>query len=295
MKKLENTNDQSQLRRQALDSPLCTLIKKSWREFDEEIKDSRLSEEVVLRYVLWAIEMIKGGEVDIDDCCKELRHSVLSLLREKRIPSEEIDFITNTICAYTLLCFDQAFLYSKNNDLLHICTITENSIKKNQIEDVQKYKKQIRAKLYLLEIRNAFQEWCSDYLLNDRFYTTEDAEWIEEEPTLDNQHIEDSTNEDLVEDFNRDGNPCIHTLLKYCLDIDSCRTIVQTLSTCTSPDSLKNALLSIDETGNMIDLHTMDKIEFCRDIVPILGYNTNASALKQVIHRLCQPKSKKNR
>lgn len=179
MKKLGNTNDQNKLKRQALDSPLCTLIKKSWRDFDEDIKDSKLSEEDVLRYVLWAIEIIKGGEDDIVDCCKNLRHSVLSRLRDKRISSEEIDYITNTICAYTLLCLDQAYMYSLRNDLQNVCTIAENSIKKNQIENVQKYKRQIRGEMNLLEIRNDFQEWCSDYLLNDRFYTTEDARWIE--------------------------------------------------------------------------------------------------------------------
>lgn len=80
--------------------------------------------------------------------------------------------------------------------------------------------------------------------------------------------------------------PDITPMLKYCSDQEKCKTIVQMLAGCCNVDALKNALLSIDEDGSMIDMSTMDNLQFCRDIIPLVNYKTNETALKQVIHRL---------
>lgn len=84
----------------------------------------------------------------------------------------------------------------------------------------------------------------------------------------------------------------ITPFLKYCSDRDKCKTIVQMLTGCNSVEALKNAILSIDADGKMIDMCTMDSIQFCRDIISLIKYETSENALKQVIHRLVKPKLK---
>lgn len=178
MQKSEITNGQSEARDKALSSPLFQLVDKTWRDFDEEFTAPiSLKEEDIARYVLWCIENIKGDEEDPAESSRGLRRSIVTLLRDNRCPTEVIESLSNIICAYVLVCLDSAFMYSYRQDIYTLCSVAENSIKKNYKQEVSERKEKIKQGLLQSRLTSELGEWCAEHLLNDVFLTDEEAEW----------------------------------------------------------------------------------------------------------------------
>lgn len=181
MVKSEITNDPNEARDKALNSPLCRLIDQTWRLFDEEISQPvRLKEEDIVRYVVWSIENIKGGEEEPSASCLDLRRSIVNLFRDIYNTSVELDSLSNVICAYVIACLDCACLYSYRQDIKRLCFVAENSLHNTFKQNVLVCKNKIKNGILHSGVTSALGEWCTNHLLNEEFYTEEDAGWYVE-------------------------------------------------------------------------------------------------------------------
>lgn len=286
MTKSAITNDPSEARNKGLNSPVFSLVHRTWRHFDEEITSISLKEEDIVRYVLWSIENIKGGEDSPNENGQDLRRGIVNLFRDSKYPSDVVEPLSNIICSYVLVCLYCACLFSYRTDIYRLCSVAQNSIKKNHLQEVLECKESIKCSILQSDLLSELGEWCTEHLLNDVFLTEENAEWFRNDSSSRTMQVEETEGQNPNNGKNGETKLDITPILKYCSDSKKCETIVQMLSGCNTVEALKSALISIDADGSMIDMCTMDNLQFCRDIIPLISYETNARALKQVIHRI---------
>lgn len=185
MVKLENTKDQNVARDKVLNSPLKELVHHTWRYFDEKITSPvSLKEEDIVRYVLWSIENIKGGEDGPTQSSQDLRRCIVCLFRESNYPSEIVELLSNIICSYVLVCLDCASLYSYRADIYRLGVIAQESIKEDYKQKVLECKEKIKCWILQSGLSSDLGKCCTEHLLSDEFLTEDDAEWCKNDSSL---------------------------------------------------------------------------------------------------------------
>lgn len=219
MEKSETIDVQSVTRDKALKSPVYKIVHDTWRYFDEKISEPvNLKEEDIVRLIIWSLENIKGGETDPTESSRDLRRSIVKLLREAAFPSAVVESLSSIVCAYAIVCLDCAFMFCCRNDIYRLCNIAKQSIKKEYKQYVSECKDQIKKAILQSRQNSDLGEWCTEHLLNAEFLTDEDGAWIVENgPVIEasaNDSLDSNTFEMTEEDWVLRYNPKITSKYK---------------------------------------------------------------------------------
>lgn len=163
---------------EVLESPLFDFVKRGWLKWSQSIISVQATEEDFLLYLVWALDTIKAQDDGInskfrDHIYANLRVSFIK--RQFRSEKEDLDFLTNLVCAASLACFGLTLTDSIGNKDIYselVAGIGDNW------PEIQKLKYSVEMDTKSPELK----AWLVDYMASDRFYTYENTiEWDNED------------------------------------------------------------------------------------------------------------------
>lgn len=88
-----------------LESPLWLFVRTKWIEWEQKILSMQVDDSEFLLYLVWALDSIKEQD---ERTLRNFRGSVYGVIRKKSIernfaaPKEDIDYVSNLVCACAL-------------------------------------------------------------------------------------------------------------------------------------------------------------------------------------------------
>ena len=157
-----------------LESPLWPLVRTRWIDWEQKILSMQVDDAELLLYLVWALDTIKAQD---ERTLRNFRGSVYGAIRKRSIernfaaPKEDINYVSNLVCACCLFCFGLTLTESDDNRRVYselvggmvACWPAIRGIK-NSIE--------IDGNTQVLK------DWMVAYMKNDEYFTLSDViEW----------------------------------------------------------------------------------------------------------------------
>jgi len=161
-----------------LDSPLYDFVKRGWVKWSQKIISVQATDEDFLLFLVWALDSIKAQEDGIN---KKFRDHIFANLRinfikkQFRSEKEDVEFLTNLVCAASLACFGLTLTDNLRNRDVYSEIVTGFG---ESWSEIQKLKYGVEMDTKSPELR----AWLVDYMASDQFYTYENTiEWDNED------------------------------------------------------------------------------------------------------------------
>lgn len=152
------------------ETPLFLFIQQEWPEIEQEIKTVQVQEEDFLLYVLWALDSVKEGETNFVSQMWTKTYSALRkhlIARSFTSPENDLEYLTNSICAFTLYCIGILIAGDSENIALYGEII-------HNLEKHWPAVRNIKHKISAHPATSGIKEWLCAYMNNDVFYTVSD-------------------------------------------------------------------------------------------------------------------------
>lgn len=152
------------------ETPLFLFIQQEWPEIEQEIKTVQVQEEDFLLYVLWALDSVKEGETNFVSQMWTKTYSALRkhfIARSFTSPENDLEYLTNSICAFTLYCIGILIAGDSKNIALY----------GEIVHNLEKHWPAVRNIKYKISAHPAtigLKEWLYAYMNSDVFYTVSD-------------------------------------------------------------------------------------------------------------------------
>jgi len=105
-----------------LDSPLYSFVSKGWVKWSQKIVSLQAGEEDFLLYLVWALDTIKEQEDGINASFYDTEYNALrNHFRASQFNTNknDLDYLTNLVCAAALACFGLALTDSPENQKIY--------------------------------------------------------------------------------------------------------------------------------------------------------------------------------
>ena len=157
-----------------LESPLWLFVRTRWIEWEQEIHSMQVDDSEFLLYLVWALDTIKEQD---ERTLRNFRGRVYGAIRKKSIersfaaPKEDIDYVSNLVCACGLFCYGLTLTESDDNR-------REYSELVGGMMDCWPAIRGIKNSIEIDENNQALKDWMVEYMKDDEYFTLSDViEW----------------------------------------------------------------------------------------------------------------------
>lgn len=164
-----------------LESPLYEFVRVRWTEWEQKILSMQVYDSEFLLYLVWALDTIKEQD---EKSLRNFRGSVYGAIRKRAIernfaaPKEDIDYISNLVCACSLFCYGLTLTESNENRRVYSELV-------KGMGDSWTVIRKIKYGIDSNDDTQALKEWLVAYMKTDEYFTLSDSiGWDDVETSL---------------------------------------------------------------------------------------------------------------
>lgn len=157
-----------------LESPLWLFVRTRWIEWEQKILSMQVDDAEFLLNLVWALDTIKEQDERI---LRNFRGCVYGAIRKKSIernftaPKEDIDYVSNLVCACSLFCYGLTLTESDDNRRVYSELV-------GCMSDGWLAIREIKNSIEIDGNTQALKDWMAAYLKDDEYFTLSDViEW----------------------------------------------------------------------------------------------------------------------
>lgn len=157
-----------------LESPLWPFVRTRWIEWEQKILSMQVDDSEFLLYLVWALDTIKEQDKRV---LLNFRRCVYGAIRKKSIernftaPKEDIDYVSNLVCACSLFCYGLTLTESDDNRRVYSELV-------GGMGDGWPSIRKIKNSIEIDGNTQVLKDWMVAYLKDDVYFTLSDViEW----------------------------------------------------------------------------------------------------------------------
>lgn len=157
-----------------LESPLYEFVRMRWIEWEQRILSMQVDDSEFLLYLVWALDSIKEQDERV---LRNFRGFVYGSIRKRSIernfaaPKEDIDYVSNLVCACALFCYGLTLTESHDNRRVY------SELVGGMVEYWPAIR-EIKNSIEIDENTQTLKDWIVEYMKDDDYFTLSDViEW----------------------------------------------------------------------------------------------------------------------
>ena len=157
-----------------LESPLYEFVRMRWIEWEQRILSMQVNDSEFLLYLVWALDSIKEQDERV---LLNFRGFVYGAIRKSSIernfaaPKEDIDYVSNLVCACALFCYGLTLTESHDNRRVY------SELVGGMVEYWPAIR-EIKNSIEIDENTQTLKDWIVEYMKDDDYFTLSDViEW----------------------------------------------------------------------------------------------------------------------
>ena len=157
-----------------LESPLWPFVRARWINWEQKILSMQVDDAEFLLYLVWALDSIKEQD---ERTLWDFRRFVYGAIRKRSIerkfaaPKEDIDYVSNLVCACSLFCYGLTLTESDDNRRVYSELV-------GGMGDGWPAIREIKNSIETDGNTQALKDWMAAYMKDDEYLTLSDViEW----------------------------------------------------------------------------------------------------------------------
>lgn len=154
-----------------LESPLGAFVRMRWIDWEQKIFSMQVEDSEFLLYLVWALDTIKEQD---ERTLLNFRGCVYGAIRKRAIernfaaPKEDIDYVSNLVCACSLFCYGLTLTESDDNRRVYSELV-------GGMSDGWPAIREIKNSIEIDGDTQALKDWVVAYLKDDEYFTLSDV------------------------------------------------------------------------------------------------------------------------
>ncbi len=164
-----------------VESPLAVFVRRGWLDWEQRITFMQVDESEFLLYLVWALDAAKEQDEGING---SLRKRVFDGIRKRSLnrhfntPKDDLEYVTNLVCACLLYCYGLTLTGSDVNRRIFSEIV-------NGFGEHWPAVRVIRSEVERTQMPKGLKEWMVAYMKEDEYFTLSDVvEWYDGEASV---------------------------------------------------------------------------------------------------------------